>query len=442
MAIEQEALAAAAPNQEDPRRQGGKRGVLRSAGLGLITGAANDDCSAIGTYASAGAQLGYSVLWAAPLMLPLIVTAVYLSSKLGQVTGRGLFGVLRAYYSHRLLYPALVGIVLGNTIEAGADIGGIAAALHLFVPIGERWIVIAVTAVLLALQIWGSYTLIRDVFRILAMSLLAYIASAFLAHPNYSAVLNGTLRPTFSAHGGLLQILVAIIGTSISAYLYPWQSSEEVEEKIASGKRKLWQRRGARPEELQRSLWDVISGMVFSSLVAYFILLAAAATLFRAGHTHVDSAAQAAQALQPIAGRGAGLLFAVGIAGVGFLAVPVMTAGAAYSVCQSFGWTYGLSRKPREAPGFYVVIALCTLAGMGLNFLSLNPMHALVWAAIAQGFLSPPLLLLILRMTGNRQIMGDRVNGRAATAFGWATICVLFAATAALAASWLHLWSG
>jgi Mn2+/Fe2+ NRAMP family transporter len=435
MATEQEAIAAAPPIE--PKRPG-RGGLLRTAGLGLITGAANDDCSAIGTYASAGAQLGYSILWAAPIMLPLIVTAVYLSSKLGQVTGRGLFGVLRAYYSRRVLYPALLGIVAGNTIEAGADIGGIAAALHLLVPVAERWLVLGVTAILLALQIWGSYTVIRDVLRVLALSLLAYIASAFMAHPNYHAVLIGTFRPALSLHGGVLEIVVAMIGSSISAYLYPWQSSGEVEEKIASGKRKLWQRRGARPDELRRSLWDVISGIVFSTLVAYFILLAAAATLFRVGHTHIDSAAEAAQALRPIAGHAAGLLFAVGIAGVGFLAVPVMTAGAAYSVCQSFAWTYGLSRKPREAPRFYLVIAGCTLAGMALNFLGLNPMHALVWAALAQGFLSPPLLLLILRMTSDRRIMADRVNGRAANVFGWLTVCVLFAGLAGLVATWFH----
>lgn len=419
-------------------RSGRQYTVLRSLGLGLITGAADDDCSAIGTYAQAGAQLGYKALWTAPLTFPMMVAVVYLSGKLGQVTGQGLFGVLRGHYSRWFVYLVLAGVVTGNTIEAGADIGGMTAAIGLLVH-WPRWLLIlSITAITLVLQIWGSYRLIRNIFRIIALSLAAYIISAFLAHPRWNDVLHGTLVPSLSLNRDSFSILVAIIGTSLSAYLYTWQSNEEVEEKEAAGKHTARERRGTSEEALRKSLWDVIFGMLFSNVVMYFIILATAATLYTAGKHNINAAVDAAQSLAPLAGRAAGLLFTLGIIGVGFLAIPVMTTGAAYDISQSFGWKNGLYRKPAEAKKFYAAVSVFTLIAMALNFTGINPMGALVIAGIVQGFSTPPLMMLIMIITNNRSIMGDRVNGRIANIFGWITTLTIFSASVGLVITWLH----
>lgn len=412
--------------------------VLRSLGLGLITGAADDDCSAIGTYAQAGAQLGYKILWTAPITFPMMVAVVYLSGKLGQVTGQGLFSVLRRECRPWLLYSILSGVIVGNLIEAAADIGGMAAAIGILVHVPQWLILACITLASLVLQIWGSYGLIRNVFRVLALTLLAYVASAFFAHPNLAEVARGTLIPTLHLDRNTLSILVAIIGTSLSAYLYTWQSNEEVEEKIADGKRTARERRGTTDAALKTSLWDVIFGMLFSNIVMYFIILSTAATLFVAGHHNIETAAQAAQSLQPLAGKAAGLLFTLGIIGVGFLAIPVMTTGAAYDVCQSKGWVNGLNHKPSKAPKFYAAIAVFTLIAMGLNFTGINPMRALVVAGIVQGFSTPPLLLLILLLTNRRSLMGDKVNGRMINILGWTTTVTIFSASGFLLFSFLH----
>ncbi len=412
--------------------------VLRSLGLGLITGAADDDCSAIGTYAQAGAQFGYSILWTAPVTLPMMVAVVYLSGKLGQVTGQGLFSVLRSHAPRWLLYSILACVIVGNIIEAGADIGGMSAAMGILIHVPQWVIILGITLVALVMQIWGSYTLIRNVLRVLAMSLLAYVFSAFLAHPKLAEVARGTLIPAIQFNRDFLAILVAIIGTSLSAYLYTWQSNEEVEEKIAAGKTTLRQRRGTTDAELKTSLWDVIFGMLFSNVVMFFIILATAATLFAAGHHTIDTATDAAQSLRPLAGNFAGLLFSLGIIGVGFLAVPVMTTGAAYDVCQSTGCRNGLSYKPGEAKIFYVAITVFTLVAMGINFVGINPMRALVFAGIVQGFSTPPLMLLIMVMTNRRSIMGDKVNGLAVNILGWITTVLIFAASICLVFSFLH----
>jgi Mn2+/Fe2+ NRAMP family transporter len=406
-------------------------------GLGLITGAADDDCAAVGTYAQAGARFGYNILWMAPLALPMMIAVVYLSGKLGLVTGEGLFSVLRRRSPRWLLIVVLVGVIIGNIIEAGADIGGMAAALGLLVPL-PRWVIlVGVTATALAFQIWGSYTFIRNVLRVLAMSLLAYVGSALMARPHWGAVLHGTLMPHFHFDREMLTMIVAIIGASLSAYIFTWQSNEEVEEKIAVGRHTVRQRRGATPAQLRQSFWDVVVGMVFSNVVMYFIMLATAATLFVSGHRGIESAADVTLALQPVAGKFASGLFAIGIIGVGMLAVPVMTTGAAYDVCQAAGARTGLSLKPNEAKLFYFAITVFTVAAMVLNFLGINPMHALVFAGIVQGFSTPPLMLLIMVMTNQRKIMGDRTNRSFINILGWGTTAVIWAASVGLILSYI-----
>jgi NRAMP (natural resistance-associated macrophage protein)-like metal ion transporter len=413
-----------------------RRGVARSIGLGLITGAADDDPSAIGTYAAAGAKVGPAFLWTAPATFPMMFAVVYLSAKLGQVTGKGLFAVIREHYSRRLLWITLVGVLIGNTFEAAADLGGMAAAVQLVLPWRFEVLVTAIGVAIFGLQWWGSYRLIRNVFRLLALTLLSYVGAAFLARPDWSQVLRGTLVPTLRFNREFLSLLVAVIGTSLSAYLYTWQSNQEVEEEIAMGRRRLMDRAGATRAELRASRRDILYGMVFSNVVMYFIVLSTAATLFTAGKTEVQTAADAAKALEPLAGRAAGLLFTLGVIGVGFLSIPVMTTGAAYDLSQSVGWHNSLGAKPREAGKFYGAIGIVTAVAIGVNFLGLNPMRVLVWSGIVQGFSTPPLMFLILRMTNNRRIMGSRVNGRAINALGWVTTAAIFAASAGLVVSW------
>jgi NRAMP (natural resistance-associated macrophage protein)-like metal ion transporter len=425
---------------EDPRSEAGKdkpEGGLRALGLGLITGAADDDCSAIGTYASAGAKFGPGLLWTAPVTLPMMFTVVYLSSKLGQVSGRGLFHVIRDYMPRWVLYATLVGVMLGNTIEAAADLGGMAAAINLFIPLPIPLIVIPVGLIILALQIWGSYTLIRNIFRWLALSLLAYVVAAIMAKPDPMQVLRGTFIPTIHFNREFLSILVAIIGTTLSAYLYTWQSNEEVEEEIAKGRTTIEERKGATREELRHSRRDILWGMAFSNLVMYFIILATGSTLYPAGKHEIDTAAQAAEALRPLAGNAAGILFALGVIAVGFLAVPVMTAGAAYDLVQSFGWKHSLHAKFSEAKAFYVTIVVVTAIAAAMNFLGINPMKALVYSGIVQGFSTPPLLLLIMLLTNNRKVMGKQVNSRGMNVLGWVTTGAIFAATAGLVVTWI-----
>jgi NRAMP (natural resistance-associated macrophage protein)-like metal ion transporter len=412
-------------------------GWSRAIGLGIVTGAADDDCSAIGTYASAGAKFGLTLLWTAPVTFPMMFAVVYLSSKLGQVAGKGLFQLVKEQYSRWILWPALVGVLIGNTIEAGADLAGMAAAVNIFLPISPFPTVVGIAIVIFLLQTLGSYTLIRNVFRWLALALFAYVGAAVLARPDLNEVLRGTFTPYFEVSKDGLSILVAIIGTTLSAYLYTWQSNIEVEEKIAVGKTRIEQRQGASSSKLQQSQRDIVVGMAFSNFIMYTIILATGATLFKAGNHDIESAAQAAQALRPLLGPAAEALFAIGIIGVGFLAVPVMTAGASYDLCQAVGWKASLNARPAEARHFYVMIGAFTLAAIALNAFGINPMKALVYAGIVQGFSTPPLLLMIVLMTNDPKIMGDKTNSFWLNLLSWITVVAIFAASAGLVVSWL-----
>jgi len=407
-------------------------GRFRSLGLGLITGASDDDPAAIGTYAAVGASLGPSFLWTVPAILPMMYATVYLCSKVGQVAGEGLFAVIRRHYPRWILFSILVCALIGNIIEAGADIGGMTAALKLLVPIPHWLLVLCIGISTATLQILGSYTMIRNVFRWLALVLLAYVAAAFLAKPNLTEVLKGTFIPhiRFDAHS--LSMLVAIIGTTLSAYLYSWQSNEEVEEDISLGRRRLTDRMGSTKDELRHSRRDVGAGMIFASLITYFIMLSTSATLFKAGKHDISTAAEAAQALAPVAGKLSEALFALGVFSVGLLAVPIMTTGAAYDLCQSLGWKHGLHFPPSQVKAFNISIAIFTALAVALNFIGINPMRALVFSSIVQGISTPFLMLLIMLITTNRNIMGRWTNTRPLNVLGWLTTAAMFAASVAL----------
>jgi NRAMP (natural resistance-associated macrophage protein)-like metal ion transporter len=412
-------------------------GALRFVGGGVVTGAADDDPSAIGTYASAGAKYGLAFLWIAPVLLPMMYVVVYLSSKLGQVYGLGLFDAIRRRFPRAVLYPVLVGGVIGNVIEAAADLGGVAAALALHIHWPVPVLVAVVATLILALQWWGSYALLRKIFRWLALALLAYVLAAILAKPDLRAVLAGTFQPKLHFDREFLGVVVACIGTSLSAYIYTWQSNQEVEEEIAEGKRSWIQRRGATYVELRRTRRDVLIGMIFSNVILYFIIMATGATLHPAG-IQIESAAQAAEALRPLAGDAAGLLFMAGVAGVGFLATPIMTTGAAYDLVQSLGKHGSLHDKPREARTFYGCIVAVTVAAVGINLLGFNPMKMLVWSGVVQGFSVPPLLVLMLIMTNDRRMMGDKVNGLGTNLLGGVTVIATGLATTFLLVTWFR----
>lgn len=425
------------PNFESRERNPIKR-FLKILGPGLITGAADDDPSGIATYSIAGASLGFATLWTALVTLPLMSVVQFLCAKIGMVSGMGLAGVLRNYYSRWLLYPAVFLLLVANTLNAGTDIGAIAAALNLLVPVPIALMIVPVALLIVALQFWGSYRLIARVFKWLTLTLFAYIGAAFLARPNWREVIKATFIPQFTFDKTYLMTLVAILGTTISPYLFFWQASEVVEEEISMGRKTLEERQGATFAELRNATLDTDVGMFICNLVFYFVIVAAAATLHAHGQTDIQSATDAAEALEPLAGSAAKYLFAFGLIGVGFLAVPVLTGSAAYAVAETFGWECKLDDKPREAKYFYAVIASSTLIGMLINFVGINPMSALFWTAVINGLVSPPLLIVIMLVSSNKKVMGDKVNGVGTNIVGWAAAVVMFAAAIGMLVTLRH----
>jgi len=412
------------------------RRFLAILGPGLITGASDDDPSGIGTYAVAGASLGFSTLWTALATFPMMTAVQFVCAKIGMVTGEGLAAVLRRHYSRAIVYPVVVALVIANTLNAGADIGAIAAAINLLVPIPVAAMIVPIAVIILALQVWGSYRLIARTFKWLSLALLAYVGSALYARPDAGAVLWGTFVPTLSLDARFMATLVAILGTTISPYLFFWQASQEVEEEISMGRRTLKARRGATDRELRYAGVDVVTGMLLSNIVMYFIMLGTAATLFRAGKTEITSAAEAAEALRPLAGEGAYILLAVGLIGAGVLGVPVLTGSSAYAMAEALGWKHGLDEKPRRAKLFYAMIIAPTLIGMLINFVGINAIAALFWTAVINGFVAPPLLVVMMCIANDRTIMGHRVNGPWTNIVGWTTTLVMWAAAIGLVLTW------
>jgi NRAMP (natural resistance-associated macrophage protein)-like metal ion transporter len=404
------------------------RRFLKVLGPGVIVGASDDDPSGIGTYAVAGASMGYSMLWVLLVSLPMMAAVQFVCAKIGLVAGKGIGGVLRLHYPKLVVYPVVIALVIANTINAGADIGAIAAAFNLLIPVRTIALIVPIAAILVVLQIFGSYKMIAGVFKWLTLALFAYVGAAFFAHPAAIEVLRGTFAPHMHWDAASLTMLVAILGTTISPYMFFWQANQEVEEDIALGRKYQWQRKGTTDAELTYAAWDVNIGMLFSNVVAYFIILATAATLFKAGQTHIGTAADAAKALEPLAGRWASMLLALGMIGAGFLAVPILTASSAYALSEAFGWRFGLSEHPGRAPQFYAIIALSTLVGIELNFVGISPILALFWTAVINGCLSPVLLILVMLIANNKKVMGARVNGPLLNIVGWGTTLAMGAA--------------
>jgi len=409
------------------------RAAVSSLGPGIITGAANDDPCAIGTYAQAGAAFGFSFLWTAPFTFPMMAATVYLCSKLSLVTGKGIAAIIKEHYPRWLLYPMIIGLLIANVIEAGADLGAIAASLRLFIPVPVTGITIGIAILILLLQFLGSYQLLKEIFGWLALALFAYVGAAFLARPPAAEFLKATFVPHLRFTHEYLAMLVAVIGTRLSPYLYFWESSQRVEEEILLGRFKT-----SSIDDLRSTARDVNAGMFFSNLIMYFVILSTAATLFHAGNHEISTVAEAAQALRPLAGRAASLLFAAGVIGVGILAVPVLTTGPAHALAETFGWRHGLRQYPYRAPEFYSVIVFSTCVAVAIGLSGINPIAALFWASVFMGLLTPPLMLVLMIATSSRKIMGRRTNTPWVNWIGWITTAAVTLAAGGLIWSWLR----
>ncbi len=407
--------------------------VFKILGPGFITGAADDDPSGIGTYAVAGASLGLATLWTAILTFPFMAAVQNVCSRLGQVSGTGLAGILKEHYPRWVLYPAVALVLIANIVNIGADLGAIADAAGIIVGTPIPWLVIPIALGLLAVQIFASYKLIERVFKFLTLALLAYVVDVFLVHPPIADTLRATLVPTISFDHTYIATLVAILGTTISPYLFFWQTSQEVEEERAAGRKTRNQRRGASRFELRIATIDVTVGMLISNLVMYFIILATALTLNASGKTEIETGADAAQALRPLAGDLAGLIFAVGMIGTGLLAVPVLAGASAYAVSETFGWRSGLDEHWRRARPFYGVLALATLVGLVVPFTGVKPIDALFLTSILNGIAAPFLLVVIMLAARNKKVMGKQTIGPVLTALGWIVTIAMFAALIGLA---------
>ncbi len=412
------------------------RRFLKAVGPGIVTGASDDDPSGIATYALAGASFGYAMLWTALLTFPLMAAVQFVCAKIGLVARCGIAGILRRHYPRAVLYPAIAGLVAANTFNAAADLQAIAAGVNLLVPVRVITLIVPIGLTILVVQVWGSYRLIANTFKWLTLSLFGYIGASLFARPDWGQVVAGTLLPTVRLDGPFLAMLVALLGTTISPYLFFWQANHEAEEKAAHRPVRLWRRRGASDDELQYAAWDVNAGMLLSNVVMYFIILATAATLHRAGRTDIKTAADAAEALRPLAGDAAYVLMALGLIGAGVLAVPILTGSGAYAVAEAFGWKCGLDEKPGRAKEFYLVMAASMLGALAIDFAGIPPVKALFWTAIINGFLAPPMLVVIMLVANNRAVMGERVNGRVLNVLGWLTTALMFAAGAGLVLTW------
>jgi NRAMP (natural resistance-associated macrophage protein)-like metal ion transporter len=408
------------------------RRFIDGLGPGLIAGAADDDPSGISTYSTAGAAFGFATLWTAVLSFPMMSAVQLMCARIGMVSGRGLASVLRKFYSRKLLWFALALLLVANTVNIAADLGGMADATSLLLGVHSIWYEPLYTVLILGVLVFGSYRTIVRIFKWLTLVLFAYVAAAFLAHPNWQHVLVATIVPHVEFSRDFLMTLVAIFGTTISPYLFFWQAAQAVEVDRAAGKRTTQQRMGATDEELRTARTDVVTGMFFSNFIMFFIILTTGSTLHIAGHTQIATAADAAQALRPLAGNAAYLLFALGLIGTGLLGVPVLAGSVAYAVAEAGGWRMGMDEKAKQAKRFYVVLTVSMLAGMAMDFFHLDAIKMLFWSAVLNGVLAPPLIVIILFVCNNREVMQDRVNGRWLNGLGGLTAAVMGVAAAGM----------
>ncbi len=405
---------------------GPKRSPFEVLGPGLVTGAADDDPSGIGTYSQVGAQFGYGMAWTMFFGFPLLASIQAICARIGATTGKGIAQNLRQHYPPWLLRAVVVLLLIANVINLGADLGAMGAVLALVIPGSVLAYTVAFGVVSVLLEVLLSYSQYARILKWATLSLFAYVGVVFVADVPVSEALKGTLIPHFSFDRDHTMALVAIFGTTISPYLFFWQAGQEVEEQHRRHIKPLHISHRRAGAELKRIRTDTLVGMGFSHLVALFIIVATAATLHASGVRDITSAAEAAEALRPIAGDFAFALFATGIIGTGLLAVPILAGSAAYAVSEAFDWVEGLDRKPQEAKAFYGVIAVATGGGVALNFIGIDPMDALYWAAVVNGLLAPPLMVVTMLIARNRKIMGNLAISSGLEFGGWLATAVMF----------------
>lgn len=415
-----------------------RTGFFAALGPGLVTGAADDDPSGIATYSQIGAQFGYSLAWTMVFSFPLMAVIQAIAARIGSVTGAGIARNLKRHYHRGWLRSVVTLLIVANVINLAADLGAMGSAMTLLVGGPEHLFTILFGIICVLLETLLSYARYAAALKWLTLSLFAYVAVVFSAHVPWGASLAGTFIPTIQFNAAEAMALVAVLGTTISPYLFFWQSGQEVEEQHRRHVKPLCiTPRDAGPE-LSRIRTDTIIGMGFSNLIALFIILATAATLHANGVTDIQTSSQAAEALRPIAGPFAFLLFATGIIATGMLAIPVLAGSAAYGVSEMFGWTTGLRYRPREARAFYATLAIATAGGVALNFTSIDPVKALYWSAVVNGVLAAPLMAVMMVMAANGRIMGRLTLPRPMLITGWiATAVMFFASLGFFALSWI-----
>ena len=405
-----------------------RRHYLRALGPGLVTGASDDDPSGIATYTQAGAQFGTGLLWTIFLTLPFMVAIQLVSGRIGRQSGKGIVANLLAHVPRPFVLAIVAMLLVANTINIAADIGAMGEALRLVVGGGEHFHAMVFGIATIALQVAVPYRKLAPILKWLTASLFVYVAAAFTVRIPWAQVVHDLVVPHILPSSAYWMTVVAILGTTISPYLFFWQCAQEVEELQQAGIKPKREKLRHIYRSLRRLRIDTVVGMLFSNLIAFFVMLMAAVALHGAGVHEVTNAAQAAEALRPLAGELAFTLFALGIVATGMLAVPVLASSAAYAVAEAFGWPEGLERHWREATGFYGIIVVATLAGTLLSFSPIDPIKALVWAAVINGIVSVPIMAAMMMLAGKPAVMGALVVRRRTRAFGWGAVGVMAAA--------------
>jgi len=411
------------------------RAFLKKLGPGLVTGAADDDPGGIATYAVAGASTGYSTLWTAVLTLPLMVAVQLICARIGMVCGIGLTGALRRHYARPILWAVCVLLFSANVFNVGADLAAMADAVSMLTRVPSLVSVPLLSVVIITFTISTSYVTFAKWVKWSTLVLLSYIASAIFAKPDWAEGIYRTFVPELRWSPEYLTTVVAILGTTISPYLFFWQASHEVEAEKAMGRSTRLARRGATPEELADAQTDVIAGMTFSNLVQYFIILETASTLFRAGHHDIQTTREASEALRPLAGDAAYVLFSIGLIGSGLLAIPVLAGSASFAIAELLAWRSGLNEPFRRARRFYLVFGAAVIIGIGLDVFGASSIKMLFYSAVLNGLVAPPMLVIIMLIANNERVMGKHTNTRALNVLGWLTTALMVAASVAMIAS-------
>lgn len=398
-------------------------------GPGLITGAADDDPSGISTYSVAGASAGYSLLWLTWIATPMMSVVQGMVSRVSMVSGEGLAAIMRKRLPLWVTYGLAALVIVANTFNVGADIGGMSAAMRLVLPLPTVVWLFVFGLGLIAAQVWLSYAVLARIFKWLTLALFAYIVTAFVVHPPWPAVLAHFVVPQIRFNASWLSTMVGVLGTTITPYLFFWQSSLMVEEEKEEGKKTIASRRGTTQKEIKLMHTDVNVGMVLSNLVAFFIIVTTASTLGAHGMHNIATAQQAAQALRPLAGPFAALLFTLGMVGTGVLSVPVLASSSAYVAAETFRFREGLDEKPSRAPRFYATIAAGIAIGVAMNLLHVDAIKALFWAAVLNGVAAVPIIAVIVLLASDKRTMGRWKSSLVARAWGWGTVALMGLAT-------------